>query len=187
MTEAKWLDSGANPTAMLKAVRDRASARKLYLLALVCTRRFCKLKPDGVAAMAAFEEAIEAADPEASVRALDAAHPRFGFVLSPWDQASGSAVGPSGYKGVKRAPALIREIFGNPFRPPTFKSEWRTSDVMLLAQGIYAEKAFDRMPILADALQDAGCDSDDILSHCRDAKQLHVRGCWVVDLVLRKE
>jgi hypothetical protein len=42
------------------------------------------------------------------------------------------------------------------------------------------------MPILADALQDAGCDSEDILDHCRDPKQVQVRGCWVVDLVLRK-
>jgi hypothetical protein len=42
------------------------------------------------------------------------------------------------------------------------------------------------MPILADALQDAGCDNEDILNHCRDPKQVHVRGCWVVDLVLGK-
>jgi hypothetical protein len=43
------------------------------------------------------------------------------------------------------------------------------------------------MPILADALQDAGCENADILDHCRDAKATHVRGCWVVDLVLGKE
>jgi hypothetical protein len=42
------------------------------------------------------------------------------------------------------------------------------------------------MPILADALQDAGCDNMDVLTHCRDAAQVHVRGCWVVDLVLGK-
>ncbi len=58
---------------------------------------------------------------------------------------------------------------------------------MLLASGIYAERAFDRMPILADALQDAGCDSDDILNHLRDANATHVRGCWALDLVLGKE
>jgi hypothetical protein len=67
-----------------------------------------------------------------------------------------------------------------------FAPAWRTTDVMLLAQGIYDAKAFDRMPILADALQDAGCDSDDVLNHCRDAAQVHVRGCWVVDAVLGK-
>ena len=82
---------------------------------------------------------------------------------------------------------LLRDIFGNPFRTIAFNAAWRTSDVMLLANGIYAERAFDRMPILADALQDAGCDSDDILNHLRDATATHVRGCWALDLVLGKE
>ena len=52
---------------------------------------------------------------------------------------------------------------------------------------MYETRDFSAMPILADALQDAGCDNDDVLNHCRDAKQVHVRGCWVVDLVLGKE
>ncbi len=82
--------------------------------------------------------------------------------------------------------ALIHDIFGNPFRPVTLDPLWLTSDVQALAQGIYAERAFDRMPILADALQDAGCTSDDVLNHCRDANQVHVRGCWVLDLLLGK-
>jgi hypothetical protein len=82
---------------------------------------------------------------------------------------------------------LFREIFGNPFRSVSFDPSWRTSDVLLLAQGIYAERAFDRMPILADALQDAGCDSADILGHLRDSQAIHVRGCWALDLVLGKE
>ena len=81
----------------------------------------------------------------------------------------------------------LRELFGNPFRPITFASAWRTSDVMLLARGIHDERAFDRMPILADALQDAGCDRDDILNHLRDPHATHVRGCWALDLVLSKE
>jgi hypothetical protein len=82
---------------------------------------------------------------------------------------------------------IIHEIYGNPFRPVSFSAEWRTTDVLLLAQGIYAERAFDRMPILADALQDAGCDTDDLLSHLRDMNATHVRGCWALDLVLGKE
>ncbi len=82
---------------------------------------------------------------------------------------------------------LLREIIGNPFRTITFDSAWRPSDVLLLARGIYDERAFDRMPILADALQDAGCDSDDILNHLRDPNATHVRGCWALDLVLGKE
>ena len=79
---------------------------------------------------------------------------------------------------------LLREIFGNPFRPVAREPSWLTTDVLAIARGIYDERAFDRMPILADALQDAGCDNEDVLNHCRDAKQLHVRGCWVLDLVL---
>jgi hypothetical protein len=82
---------------------------------------------------------------------------------------------------------LLRCIFGNPFRPVSVNPAWLTSDVRALAAGIYQDKAFDRMPILADALQDAGCDNDDILNHCRDTSATHVRGCWVVDLVLGKE
>ena len=82
---------------------------------------------------------------------------------------------------------LLREIFGNPFRPVEFDPAWRTSDVMMLAKGIYEEKAFDRMPILADAFQDAGCDSEELLNHLRDTNAPHVRGCWALDLVLGKE
>lgn len=84
-----------------------------------------------------------------------------------------------------RQAALVRCLAGNPFRPVTLDSSWRTSTVVALAQGIYDDRAFDRLPILADALQDAGCDSDDILNHCRDTSP-HARGCWVVDLVLGK-
>ncbi|AMV28503.1 hypothetical protein VT84_29125 [Gemmata sp. SH-PL17] len=98
--------------------------------------------------------------------------------------------------------ALVREIFGNPFRPIVFNPVWRTSDVMLLADGIYTDRAFDRMPILADALQDAGCNNDDLLGHLRDPALVprehadsasdpppvsHVLGCWALDLVLGKE
>jgi hypothetical protein len=81
---------------------------------------------------------------------------------------------------------LLRDIFGNPFRPITLLPEWRTSTVLALATGIYEEKAFDRMPILADALGDAGCDNEEILQHCR-SETVHTRGCFVVDLILGKE
>jgi hypothetical protein len=83
--------------------------------------------------------------------------------------------------------ALLRDIFGNSFRPVTFSPSWRTDTALTLAQQMYESRDFGAMPILADALQDAGCDSDDVLNHCRDANAPHVRGCWVVDLVLGKE
>ncbi len=81
---------------------------------------------------------------------------------------------------------LLRDIFGNPFRPVAFSPSWRTSTAVTLASEMYESRDFSAMPILADALQDAGCDNDDVLSHCRGPGP-HVRGCWVVDLVLGKE
>ncbi len=85
----------------------------------------------------------------------------------------------------KARSGLTREIFGNPFRPVTVKADWLSSTVVGLAQAIYDERAFDRMPILADALEDAGCTDGDVLGHGRQPGE-HVRGCWVVDLVLGK-
>jgi hypothetical protein len=80
--------------------------------------------------------------------------------------------------------ALLRDIFHVPYpRSVTFDPAWKTSDVVGLAQAIYDERASDQMPILADALEEAGCDNAAILSHCREPAE-HVRGCWVVDLVL---
>ena len=81
---------------------------------------------------------------------------------------------------------LLRDIFGNPFQPVSFSPEWRTSDVVSIAQTMYDSRDFTPISILADALQDAGCEQEDILAHCRDANGTHVRGCWVVDLVLGK-
>jgi hypothetical protein len=81
---------------------------------------------------------------------------------------------------------FFRDIFGNPFRPITVDRNWLTSTVVALARQMYESRDFYPMPILADALQDAGCDNDDILNHCRGSGP-HVRGCWVIDLLLGKE
>jgi len=80
---------------------------------------------------------------------------------------------------------ILHDIFGNPFRRVAIDPDWRTSDVVGLARAIYEDEAFDRMPILADALMGAGCTEEEVIRHCRgDAP--HVRGCWVVDRVLGK-
>ena len=81
---------------------------------------------------------------------------------------------------------VIQCVFGNPFRPVAFDPHWRTADTVGLARGIYEDRAFDRLPLLADALMDAGCADEQVLGHCRSDGP-HVRGCWVVDLVLGKE
>jgi hypothetical protein len=83
---------------------------------------------------------------------------------------------------------LMRCIFGNPFRPATLNPAWLTwHDGLLIsmAQQMYDSRDFTDMSILADALEEAGCTNQDILDHCRSGGE-HVRGCWVVDLVLGK-
>jgi hypothetical protein len=81
---------------------------------------------------------------------------------------------------------LVRDVFGNPFQLLSFDARLRSIDVVALATTIYDDRAFDRLPILADALMDAGCTNDDIISHCHSPGP-HVRGCWVVDLILGKQ
>jgi hypothetical protein len=96
--------------------------------------------------------------------------------------------------------ALLRDVFGNPFQVVMFSPEWRTDTAVSLAGQMYEAREFSAVPILADALQDAGCDDPAVLDHCRGFGRFvgeppagsphpscHVRGCWVVDLVLDKE
>ena len=99
-----------------------------------------------------------------------------------------NSLSPSGAR-MEEQPAqadLLRDIFGNPFRPIEFHPSWRSETAVTLASAIYEERAFDRMSILADALEEAGCDHAEMLTHCRGSGP-HVRGCWVVDLVLGKK
>jgi hypothetical protein len=81
----------------------------------------------------------------------------------------------------------LRDVVGNPFRTVKFDKQWRTDTAVPLAKQMYDAREFSAMPILADALQDAGCDSEEVLNHCRDASAAHVRGCWVADLVLGRK
>jgi hypothetical protein len=94
--------------------------------------------------------------------------------------------------------ALLRDLFGPlPFREVRFNPGWLTwndSTVRKLAQAIYDERILpeglldqSRLAILADALEEAGCDNEEILSHLRQRGQVHVRGCWAIDLLSGKE
>jgi hypothetical protein len=86
----------------------------------------------------------------------------------------------------RRQAELIRDLFGTTFRAVAFPPGWRTPTTRGVALRMYDSRDFSAVPILADALEDAGCDDADILAHCRGSGP-HVRGCWVVDLVLGKE
>jgi hypothetical protein len=208
VTEAEWPVCG-DPTRMLEFLRDKASDRKLRLFAVACCRDAV-----GVANLNwdRFQQDIDSAEQLAE----GAADPpnrlghQFGFFTihhgggnslewachaakdpSAWDGAVG-VVGAlddlfwtneeTNYGGI-----CVRDIFGNPFRPVNFESAWLTGTVVSLARQMYAAREFSAMPILADALQDAGCDNDDILNNCRDTSLPHVRGCWVIDLLTGRE
>lgn len=84
---------------------------------------------------------------------------------------------------------VLREILGNPLRQTAVDPGWlhrNDGAAQKLAQVIYDERAFERMPILADAPEEAGCFDEEILGHCREAGS-HVRGCWLSDLLLGRE
>ncbi|MFO0876676.1 MAG: hypothetical protein U0840_04825 [Gemmataceae bacterium] len=81
---------------------------------------------------------------------------------------------------------LLHDLFGNPFDPVVIERDWILANdgaVNKLAQVIYEEGRFGDLPILADALEEAGCDHLRLLEHAR-ARQVHYRGCWVVDAIL---
>jgi hypothetical protein len=91
--------------------------------------------------------------------------------------------------------ALLRDVYGNPFRTTTVDPRWLSwndGTVQRLAQSVYDNRQLpsglfenSMLAILADALEDAGCDNPDVISHLRAGGE-HVRGCWVVDLLLGK-
>jgi hypothetical protein len=103
-----------------------------------------------------------------------------------WQATAGLADGAAEQRAQS---SLLRDIFGSPFRLPIIDpawGRWREGTIPKLAQAVYDDGGFGHLPVLADALEEAGCTSTDILDHCR-APGPHVRGCWVVDLLLGKQ
>jgi hypothetical protein len=209
MTEAEWL-TWKHPARLLEHLRGEAGKRKLRLFACACCRRVIQLMPDprshralDVAERVADGSAGAAEWERASASLRDVEHDHASWALT-FDafiaaergaaftaHAAQAATRPALRPEARRAEEavqadLVRDIFGNPFRREAPGPNWLTSDVQALARGIYESRDFSAMPILADALQDADCDSEDVLAHCRGPGP-HVRGCWVVDLLLGKE
>jgi hypothetical protein len=211
VTEAKWL-ACSNPRTMLEFLRGRVSDRKLRLFSCA----FCRVlrTASGLGAGTAIAVAERYADGLATDQDLaterrgipfpdnfaewSTAQVAYDGAWQPVDWLTGvletSRIDPDAYRhfpfpvedNVKYLVLLLRDILGNPFRPVSFDPLCRTSTVNALASGIYGERAYNRLLILADALQDAGCDNDDILNHLRGPGP-HTRGCWALDLALGKE
>jgi hypothetical protein len=83
---------------------------------------------------------------------------------------------------------MVRDLVGNPFRPSTLDPAWVGWDggtVRRLARGIYESRQFELMPVLADALEEAGCQDPELVGHCRGPGP-HVLGCWALDQLLEK-
>jgi hypothetical protein len=177
MTEAEWLTC-TRPWPMLKFLYDRrkASGRQLRLFRIACCRDLWSWLKD------ADRSAIETAQLWAEGRTVDPEQlARADTIMA--HVAEAVACSRERPAECSRQAKLLHDILGNPFCPVSIDPAWLTSNVTALAQTIYDERAFERMPILGDALEDAGCTNADILEHCRSGGE-HVRGCWVVDLVL---
>jgi hypothetical protein len=111
--------------------------------------------------------------------------------LAPAGRDADARLPPRGRKARRRAERqrwceLLRDFAGNLGQPVAFDFVWRSPLVVQMAQTMYNERAFECMPILADALEEAGCAYTDILDHCR-AGGVHCRGCWLVDLLTGRE
>jgi hypothetical protein len=150
-------------------------------------RSECVERPDEFAAWAAHSAVDGAADNAARLTTADVAGARFS---ERW-QAGVAADGSAAEAREQSAHAdLLRDIFGSlPFRPISFDPSWLTwHDGLLvsMARRMYEARDFADMPILADALEEAGCQDGQILGHCRQADGVHVRGCWLIDLLLGK-
>lgn len=204
MTEAEWL-AGEDPLAMLVFLRYLSmSGRKYRLYACAVVREFWQ-HLDDERSRQAVETAERLADGEVTRKQLAEGEARTAA-----RQASGGAMARKTLLRSARMAAtdvtvfgqppladLLRCVFRHPSRPPlTADPAWLASNggaVRAIAQGVYTERQLprgtldpDRLLVLSDALQEAGCDDEDILGHLRRPGP-HIRGCWVVDLLLGKQ
>jgi hypothetical protein len=214
MTADEW-DSETDPHALLGCAKLVPTARKQrFFMAACCNAAFggldderfwaaldvLELVADSLASPDTLAEPRRLADevsyvshaPHAYALLAASDHPVtalsvvrvVGHVISPMP---GAVEPPTDQPPTEAAIALlVRDIFRNPYRPAiAIRPEWLSSVAVSLATEMYESGDFAAMPILADALEDAGCTDADVLGHCRGPGP-HVRGCRVVDRVLGK-
>jgi hypothetical protein len=127
--------------------------------------------------------------PKAAYYASSNAYLSLAAVMNPGAGCSDSSFVKSQVAEERVQTDILRCIFGTLFSPVTLDVavvNWHDGTIGKIAQSIYEERSFTTMPILADALEEAGCTNADILAHCRMPGP-HTRGCWVIDLILKKE
>ena len=207
-TETWWLKS-YDYTTMMKFMGARLSARKRLLFGCATARMVWKhvVKPrnrnavltseayaDGLATRDEMEAAWmnlaweRAMYSEWHIVALTAGLPYSAPTQADRDRFARANTAPFERSREEWSDAL-RDIAGNPFQERVLRPHWLLADdraATALAESIYDEHAFERLPILADALEDGGCDGEPILAHLRGPGP-HFRGCWALDLVLGKD
>ena len=205
MTESEW-QSAPEPHALLEFLQSggKPSDRKLRLFAVACSRRMWGwIDALGHTAVDVAENLADGLASPEEMRAARLACQGAGGRAAWYAAASSPAIAARNAARSAQAGAasvllgseadellaqaqLVREIFGDRFGRLSVDPSWLTPGVVKLTQAIYEDRAFDRMPELAAALEEAGCADEDILGHCRGPGP-HVRGCWVVDLILSKD
>jgi len=182
MTEAEWLEC-TDPVPMLEFLGPRVSGEKLDRYTRGC------LMWDFLQRGGPYHEVAMAVGRFYDCRI---AAEEFAEEVERFKHKAGAGRDHgSGVAHAKRQPGrsssqVVREVFGNPLRTVVLDPTWRPPEIVTLARLIYDTQTFDRLPVLADALEGTGCDNADILEHCRQ-RGTHVRGCWVVDLLLGRE
>jgi hypothetical protein len=212
MTEVEWL-ACADPMPMLALLRGKGQRSKLLRFVAAILRRHPPLlawrSPRVLEVVERCADAGQVSPTEwGEACRLLASGPMRGYwrqVTEDWDRGEADEVDVAALiaeapQDVKDYPGrawaaeqqwqadLLRCVFGNLFRPVRVEPSrlaWREGTVVQIARTIEADQALDRLPILADALEEAGCTDPDILRHCRGPGP-HAHGCWVVDLLLGK-
>lgn len=191
VSEAEWL--ACNDTAaMLGWLRQqRTSERKLRLFCVACCHHSlqCMVDNQGRKAVEVAELYADGVATEEELRTARLAvtvEKGVSRAFAGW--ASDMPANPEAICRVQRPTwvdhgSLLRCIFGNPFRPVDIKPSLLTDSVIKVAKGIYDERAWDRMPVLADAVEEAGATDRKLLEHLR-SEGPHYRGCWALDCVL---
>jgi hypothetical protein len=195
LTQAKWLAS-QDVEVLLAHHHGQVSARKVRLFACAC----CRCVP-GILADERSARAIEVAERLADGRetvldrqSIDADWqlPRNPAWVVSWAERADSAPGGlraalwARERGATGLAEAAREVFGNPFRPIVIEPAvlaWSDGTVRKMARTIYEERRLSDLPILADALEEAGCGSTELLEHLR-GPEAHRLGCWALDRVL---
>jgi hypothetical protein len=207
MTEAEWLS--VYPSLMMQHIRQvaPASTRKLRLLA-VAYGRYLESQPEFADSkhVSHFGEGVAegrlnldelwddlvgrlGSDPDWYIANMVLASDQnieMSFRKAWWvAECRGREAGVDVADRQPMARSLILCVLGNPFRPVSFCRDWLTSSVVALASAIYDRRQFEVLPVLADALEEAGCGDPELLGHLRGPGP-HATGCWPVDLILGK-